>query len=49
MPVRLRDLGVKEDSLEALAYNTMFKGKRVLNDIITVDYNVALEIFKNSF
>lgn len=49
MPVRLRDLGVKEDSLEALAYNTMFKGKRVLNDIITVDYDVALEIFKNSF
>ena len=49
MPVRLRDLGVKEDSLEALAYNTMFKGKRVLNDIITVDYGVALKILKASF
>jgi len=49
MPVRLRDLGVKEDSLEALAYNTMFKGKRVLNDIITVDYEVALKILKASF
>ena len=49
MPVRLRDLNVKEDSLEALAYNTMFKGKRVLNDIITVDYQKALEILKDSF
>ncbi len=49
MPVRLRNLGVKEDSLEALAYNTMFKGKRVLNDIITVDYEVALKILKASF
>lgn len=49
MPVRLRELNVKEDSLEALAYNTMFKGKRVLNDIITVDYQKALEILKDSF
>ena len=49
MPVRLRDLGVKEDSLNELAYNTMFKGKRVLEDIITVDEPMALEILKDSF
>ena len=49
IPVRLRDLNVKEDSLEALAFNTMFKGKRVLEDIITVDYDVALKILKDSF
>lgn len=49
MPVRLKDLGVKEEDLEALAYNTMFKGKRVLEDIITVDYEEALKILKASF
>ncbi|MCR5113710.1 MAG: iron-containing alcohol dehydrogenase [Acholeplasmatales bacterium] len=49
MPVTLHELGVKEDTLEALAYNTMFKGKRVLKDIITVDYDMALQILKDSF
>ena len=49
MPVRLRDLNVKEDSLKDLAYNTMFKGKRVLNDIVTVDNDLALKILKDSF
>ena len=49
MPVTLHELGGEENQLEALAYNTMFKGKRVLKDIITVDYDLALQILKDSF
>lgn len=49
MPVRLEDLGVEENKLEDIAFNTMFKGKRVLNDVILVDKDMALKILKESF
>lgn len=49
MPKRLRELNVKESSLEELAYNTMFKGKRVLEDIIKVDYEMAYKILKLAY
>lgn len=49
MPTSLSELGVKENTLEDLAYNAMFKGKRILKDIITVDYDMALKILKDSF
>lgn len=49
MPTSLKELGVKEESLEQLAWNAMFKGKRVLEDIITVDKDLALKILKESF
>jgi alcohol dehydrogenase class IV len=42
MPTTLRELGVKKESLEDLAWNAMFKGKRVLPDIVTVDKDLAL-------
>ena len=49
MPKRLRELNVKESSLEELAHNTMFKGKRVLEDIIKVDYEMAYKILKLAY
>lgn len=49
MPKSLRELNVKESSLEELAYNTMFKGKRVLEDIIKVDYEMAYKILKLAY
>ena len=49
MPTSLHELGVKEDTLEALAYNTMYKGKRTLKDIIEIDYNTALKILKMAY
>lgn len=49
MPKRLRELNVKESSLEELANNTMFKGKRVLEDIIKVDYEMAYKILKLAY
>ena len=48
MPTTLRELGIYEDSFEALANNAMFKGKRVLKDIVTVDYEMALKIYKEA-
>ncbi|MCI5583630.1 MAG: iron-containing alcohol dehydrogenase [Anaeroplasma sp.] len=49
MPKSLRELNVKESSLEELAHNTMFKGKRVLEDIIKVDYEMAYKILKLAY
>lgn len=46
MPTTLRELNVHEDSFEELAMNAMFKGKRILNDIVPIDYEKALEIYK---
>ena len=48
MPTTLAELGIYEDSFEALANNAMFKGKRVLKDIVTVDYEMALKIYKEA-
>ena len=49
MPKTLRELGVKEESLEDLAWNAMFKGKRTLNDIANIDKDFALEILKSVY
>ena len=49
MPTTLRELGVKKESLEDLAWNAMFKGKRVLPDIVTVDKKLALKILEESY
>ncbi len=49
MPTRLRDFGVKEESLPDMANDCMFNGTRVLKDVLTVDYDVALKIYKNAF
>lgn len=48
MPTTLAELGVYEDSFEKLADNAMFHGKRVLKDIVTVDYDMALKIYKEA-
>lgn len=44
MPTRLSDLNIKEESFKELAYNYTFKGKRVLEDRVLIDYDKALEI-----
>lgn len=49
MPKRLRELNVEENKLKELAYNYTFKGKRILNDIITIDEEKALEIYKAAY
>ncbi len=46
MPTTLTELGIPEEAIESLAYNTMFQGKRTLKDIIEVDYEMALRILK---
>ena len=49
MPVTLRELGVDKNSLPDIAWNAMFKGKRVLPDIVTVDRDLALKILEESY
>jgi len=49
MPVSLREVNVEKDKLKDLAWNAMFKGKRVLPDIVTVDYDLALKILEESY
>ena len=49
MPTTLSELGVEKDKLKDLAWNAMFKGKRVLPDIVTVDYDLALKILTESY
>ena len=46
MPTSMKELNIDENNFEALANNYTFNGKRVLKDLITVDYNKALEILK---
>lgn len=47
MPTTLRELNIDESAIPTLAFNAMFKGKRVLKDIITVDYDTAIEILES--
>lgn len=49
MPVTLKELGIKESDLETIAYNFTFKGKRVVNDRITIGYKEALDILKLAY
>lgn len=49
MPNSLRELKVSKESLEKLADNAMFHGKRTLNDIIEIDYSKALEILNKAY
>ena len=44
MPTRLSDLNFKEESFKEVAYNYTFKGKRVLEDRVLIDYDKDLEI-----
>ena len=48
MPTTLSELGVEEKDFKELANNAMFKGKRVLKDIITVDEEFAIKIFQEA-
>ena len=45
----LREFGIKESDLEALALNVTFNHKRVLNDVMTIDESKALEILKLAY
>lgn len=49
MPTSLEELNVDESKLYELAYNTSYKGKRVLHDIKDIDTNGAYEIFKMAY
>ena len=49
MPTTLRELEVPKDKFEEIAYNVMFKGKRVLKDIITVDEKMAVDILNLAY
>ena len=49
MPTTLRELEVPKDKFEEIAYNVMFKGKRVLKDIITVDEKMAIDILNLAY
>jgi alcohol dehydrogenase YqhD (iron-dependent ADH family) len=49
MPSKLSEFGVTKESLKELAWNAMFKGKRVLPDIVTVDYDLALKILNEAY
>ena len=48
MPTTLAELGVSEKDFKALAHNAMFKGKRVLKDIILVDEPMAVKVFEEA-
>lgn len=48
MPSTLSELGIPEESFKDLAWNAMFKGKRTLQDIIEVDYDMALSILRSA-
>lgn len=48
MPTRLSELGVYEDSFEALARNYTFQGTRTIPDRVLVDYDKCLEILKEA-
>ena len=45
----LREFGIKESDLNALALNVTFNHKRVLNDVIIIDESKALEILKLAY
>lgn len=49
MPISLRELGVKEDDLEVLAYNCSFKKTRVLDGYVKIGYEEMLEIYKMAY
>lgn len=49
MPTKLSEVNVTKESLKDLAWNAMFKGKRVLPDIVTVDYDLALKILTEAY
>ncbi|MGM9969318.1 MAG: iron-containing alcohol dehydrogenase [Anaeroplasma sp.] len=49
MPTTLRELNVPKEALNDLAINTTFKGKRIIHDIIDVDYKMALKILEKSY
>lgn len=46
MPTSFKELNITSKAFEALALNVVFKGKRILNDIVPIDYEQALEIYK---
>lgn len=45
----LREFGIKESDLPALALNVTFNHKRVLKDVMTIDESKALEILKLAY
>ncbi len=49
MPISLRELGVKEDDLETLAYNCSFKKERVLDGHKKIGYDEMLEIYRMAY
>ena len=45
----LREFGITESDLPKLALNVTFNRKRVVNDVLPIDENVALEILKLAY
>lgn len=49
MPITLREFGIKEEACEALAYNATTRQNRVIHDVIDIDYETALKIYKSAY
>ena len=49
MPTNLKELGVKEEDLEVLAYNTSRGKTRILDGYMPLGYDEILEIFKMAY
>ena len=49
MPAKLSEFGVTYDSLEGMALRLTNNKTKVFNDIINVDFNMALEIYKSAY
>lgn len=49
MPSTLKELNVKKEDLEKIANLYTFNGKRVIDDIILVDYDMCLKILENCY
>lgn len=49
MPTSLKELNVPKEAFNELAMNAMFKGKRILDDIVPVDYDKAVEILNLAY
>lgn len=49
MPTNLRELGVKHEDLEKLAYNCSYKKTRVLNGYKKLGYDEILDIYKMAY
>ncbi len=49
MPTKLSDFNIKESDIDILAEHVTFHQKRVLNDVISIDKEIAYKIYKEAF